>query len=133
MNGNWTSSLNSVAFTAEPIEKAHNRNESRCYGHRRKMTPKGYVYARFYFGQSYVDLKLVIFIDIKTPLLCIDIAKKLNIVYINNKGSIEHPEFKPKKCAAETITNEHYFSPIVLDVVQSIQANDAHLFSNFDA
>ena len=28
---------------------------------------------------------------------------------------------------------EHYFSPRVLDVVQSIQANDAHLFSSFDA
>ena len=28
---------------------------------------------------------------------------------------------------------EHYFSPSVLDVVQSIQANDAHLFSSFDA
>ena len=28
---------------------------------------------------------------------------------------------------------EHYFSPSVLDVVQSIKANDAHLFSSFDA
>ena len=28
---------------------------------------------------------------------------------------------------------EHYFSSSVLDVVQSIQANDAHLFSSFDA
>ena len=26
---------------------------------------------------------------------------------------------------------EHYFSPSVLDVVQNIQANDAHLFSSF--
>ena len=28
---------------------------------------------------------------------------------------------------------EHYFSPSVLDIVQSIQANDEHLFSSFDA
>ena len=40
-----------------------------------KMTPEGYVYARFYFGQSYVDSKLVVFRDIKTPLLSIDVAK----------------------------------------------------------
>ena len=54
-----------------------------------KMTPECYVYARFYFGQSYVDSKLVVFRDIKTPLLSIDVAKKLNIVHINTKGSPE--------------------------------------------
>ena len=48
-----------------------------------KKTPEGYVYARFYFGQLYVDLKLVVFRDIKTPLRFIDVAKKLNIVHIN--------------------------------------------------
>ena len=61
-----------------------------------KMTPEGYVYARFYFGLSYVDSKLVVFGNIKTPLLSIDVAKKLNIVHINTKGSPEHPEFLPK-------------------------------------
>ena len=58
-----------------------------------KMTSEGYVYARFYFGQTYVDSKLVVFRDIKTPLHFIDVAKKLNIVLINTKGSSEHPEF----------------------------------------
>ena len=70
-----------------------------------KMALKGYVYARFYFGQSYVDSKLVVFRDIKTLLLSIDVAKKLNIVYINTKGSPEHPEFEPKKYAAGATQN----------------------------
>ena len=56
-----------------------------------KMTPEGYVSARFYFGQSYIDSKLVVFRDIKTPLLSIYVAKKLKIVRINTKGSPEHP------------------------------------------
>ena len=68
-----------------------------------KMTPEGYVYARFYFGQSYVYSKLVVFRDIKTPLLSIDVAKKLNIVHIHTKGSPEHPEFEAKKYAAGAI------------------------------
>ena len=67
---------------------------------REKMTPEGYVYARFYFGQSYVDSKLVVFRDIKTPLLSIDFAKKLNIVYINTP---EHPEFEPKNVRQELL------------------------------
>ena len=62
----------------------------------KKMTPEGYVYVRFYFGQSYVDSKLVVFRDIKTPLLSIDVARKLNIVYINTKRSSKHPEFEAK-------------------------------------
>ena len=51
-----------------------------------KMTPESCVYARFYFGQSYVDSKLVVFRDIKIPLLSIDIAKKLNTVILTPKG-----------------------------------------------
>ena len=70
-----------------------------------KMTPEGYFYPRFYFGLSYVDSKLVVFGDIKTPLLSIDVAKKLNIVRINNKGSPEHPEFEAKKYAAGATQN----------------------------
>ena len=70
-----------------------------------KMTPEGYVYARFYFGQSYVDSELVVFRNIKTPLLSIDVAKKLNIVYINTKGSPGHPEFEAKKYAAGATQN----------------------------
>ena len=70
-----------------------------------KLTPEGYVYARFYFGQSYVDSKLVVFSDIKTPLLFIDVAKKLNIVHINIKRSPEHPEFEAKKYAAGATQN----------------------------
>ena len=70
-----------------------------------KMTPEGYVYARFYFGQSYVDSKLVVFIDIKTPLHSIDVVKKLNIVHINTKGSPENPAFEAKKCAAGATQN----------------------------
>ena len=52
-----------------------------------------------------VDSKLVVFIDVKTPLLCIDFAKKLNIVHINTKGSPEHRDFKPKKSEAEATQN----------------------------
>ena len=70
-----------------------------------KLIPEGYVYARLYFGQSYVDSKLVVFRDIKTTLLSIDIAKKLNIVHINTKGSPEHPEFEAKKYAAGVTQN----------------------------
>ena len=70
-----------------------------------KMTPEGYVYARFYFGQSYVDSELVVFRNIKTPLLSIDVAKKLNIVHINTKGSPGHPEFEAKKYAAGATQN----------------------------
>ena len=69
------------------------------------MTPEGYVYARFYFGQSYFDSKLVVFRYIKTPLLSIDVVKKLSIVRINTKGSPEHPEFEAKKYAAGAIQN----------------------------
>ena len=69
-----------------------------------KMTPEGYVYARFYFGQSYVDSKLVVFRDIKTPLP-INVAKKLNSVYINIKGSPEYLEFEAKKYAAGATQN----------------------------
>ena len=69
------------------------------------MTPEGYAYARFYFGQSYVNSKLVVFRDIETPLLSIDVAKKLNIVHINTKGYPEHPEFEVKKYAAGATQN----------------------------
>ena len=48
---------------------------------------------------------MVVFRDIKAPLLSIDVAKKLNIVNINTKGSPEHHEFEPKKCAAGTTQN----------------------------
>ena len=70
-----------------------------------KMTPEGYFYARFYFGQSYVDSKLVVFRDTKTPLFSIDVAKKLNIVHINTKGSPEPTEFEAKKYAAGATQN----------------------------
>ena len=70
-----------------------------------KMTPEGYVYARFYFGQSYVVSKLVVFRGIKTPLLSIDVAKKLNIVYVNTKKSPEYLEFEAKKYAAGATQN----------------------------
>ena len=94
-----------VASTAEPIEKIYDRNGSHCYTHRQKMSLESYVYPRFYFGQSYVDSKLIIFRDIKTPLLSIDVAKKLNIVHINTKGSAAHPEFEAKKYAAGATQN----------------------------
>ena len=70
------------------------------------MTKEGYVYARFYFGQSYVNSKLIVFRDFKTPLLSIDVAKKLNIIYINTKGSQKHPEFEAKKYAAGATQNQ---------------------------
>ena len=71
----------------------------------KKMARKVYIYARFYFGQSYVDSKLVVFRDIKTLLISIDVAKKLNIVHIKIKGSQEHPEFESKKYAAGATQN----------------------------
>ena len=70
-----------------------------------KMTLEGYVYARYHFCQSYVDSKLVVFRDIKTPLLSINVAKKLNIAHINTKVSPEHPEFKAKKYAVSATQN----------------------------
>ena len=102
---NWTSLFNSVASTVEPIEKPRAEMKATVTATGQKMTPEGYVCARFYFGQSYVDSKLVVFRDIKTPVLSINVAKKLKIVYINTKGSPEHPEFEAKKYAAGATQN----------------------------
>ena len=77
MDGNRTSLFNSVAYTTEPIEEATTEMKVTVTATGEKMTPEGYVYARFYFEQSYVDSKLVVFRDIKIPLLSIDVAKKV--------------------------------------------------------
>ena len=65
------------------------------------MFPPDFILASHILIQNYV----VVFRDIKTPLLSIYVAKKLNIVRINTKGSPEHPEFEAKKYAAGATQN----------------------------
>lgn len=47
-----------------------------------KMSPQGYVNATFQFGDREIKSKMVVFKDVKTPLLAIDVLKSLGIVNI---------------------------------------------------
>ena len=49
----------------------------------KQMLPDGYIDARFSYGCKQADSKLVVFKNIKTPLLSVDVLQQLNIVVIN--------------------------------------------------
>ena len=52
-----------------------------------KMLSEGYNDVRFYYGCKQAESKLVVFKNIKTPLLSVEVLQKLNIVVIHSNES----------------------------------------------
>ena len=56
------------------------------------MLPDGYIDARFSYGCTQADSKLVAFKNIKTPLLSVNVLQQLKIVLIHLTESVSPPE-----------------------------------------
>ena len=80
------------------------------------VLPDGYIDATFSYGCKQVDSKLVVFTNIKTPLLSLDALQQLNIVVIHlAESSVSPPEQAHTSLNRITLSDSSILLPFVSD------------------